>query len=52
MFEAVDPRTGQVSSRIADIGIGGEPLVTREHLEMMAAVPVDGRTKFLRPGDR
>ncbi|MFC4113772.1 hypothetical protein [Nonomuraea zeae] len=50
-FEAVDPRSGQVSSRIEDIVLGREPVVTAELQEMMAAVPVDGRTRFLRPGD-
>ncbi|MER5997041.1 hypothetical protein ABT120_00610 [Nonomuraea angiospora] len=49
-FEAVDPVDGQVKSRIGAIRLGDGPVITPEILEMMAAVPTDARTKFLRPG--
>jgi hypothetical protein len=49
-FEAIDSVDEQVKSRISAILIGGRPVITPDILEMMAAVPTDARTKFLRPG--
>ncbi|WP_188187406.1 hypothetical protein [Nonomuraea sp. SYSU D8015] len=48
-FEAVDPRNGQVQSRISAIRLSDTLVITADILEMMASVPSGGNTKFLRP---
>ena len=52
VFEAVDPGSGKVRSRISGIRLGDRPGVTGDLLEKMAAVPLDGGgagARFLRP---